>query len=111
MSRKFSPTERAELVLLYTKFDRNYALTSRAWRLRKGYSAPFPTSNNLKAMEGKLIEDGTLADRPRSGRPSVCGEEQVDAVRLAIEENPSSSVRRISQSVEMSATTNTEDAD
>ncbi|RZC31790.1 HTH 29 domain containing protein, partial [Asbolus verrucosus] len=62
--------------------------------------------NNLRKTIQYTIslfdETGSIDHRPRSGRPTVRNEENINNIQAVVENNPSKSIRKLSQQMELS---------
>ena len=69
-------------------------------RLRAKYDIKPPEYHLIKAWSNKLLETGSLFDRPKSGRPTEQGD-AIDDVEKGVNDDPKSSVRRISNKLDI----------
>ena len=73
-------------------------------RLRNRFNFEPPERRVIKNWEEKLFETGMVSDRRRSGRPNERGD-SIDDVQAAIEDNPKTSTRSLSDELNMPRTT------
>jgi transposase len=96
MSKSFrlSSPEKIEIVKWYAIYQ-NAAEVARQFENR--FDRTPPTSKNILSLVRKFDENGSVEDKPRSGRPrSVSTDENRERVRAAFEESPATSIRRAS---------------
>lgn len=93
-----SQNERIKIVLLMAKFDSSPVLVQRAWR--KEYNSTPPSDTTIRNTFSRFCETGNVADKPRSGRPSL-DEEKVQQIREHFENDSSSSIRQASRELEI----------
>lgn len=102
---RYTPKERAEIVSLYIENNRSVVSTQRAYRKKyRGRSAP--KGDTIRHLASNFMEHGSVANlqhqaRPRPGRSN----ENIEAVRQSVAENPNVSYRRRSQQLNISGTT------
>ncbi|CAF3839089.1 unnamed protein product [Rotaria sp. Silwood1] len=96
MSKSFrlSSSEKIEIVKWYAIYQ-NASEVAR--QFQNHFNRTPPTSKNILSLVQKFDETGSVADKPRSGRPrSVSTDNNRERVRAAFEENPGISARRAS---------------
>ena len=72
--------------------------------LRAKYDIEAPEHRVIKVWSNKLLETSSLFDRPRSGRPTERGD-AIDDVEKGVNNDPKSSVRRLSNELDISKST------
>ena len=102
---RHTPQERAEIVSLYIENNRSAVLTQRAYR-RKYPHRTAPTSVTIRRLASNFFEHGSVADRQQHPKPRPRrSNENIEAVRKSVAENPNVSYRRRSQQLNISGTT------
>jgi transposase len=90
-----------------TEIVKSYAIHQNAAKVARQFQNCFdrtpPTSKNILSLVRKFDETGSLQDKPRSGRPRcISTDENKERVRVAYEENPTTSQRRASLELNLS---------
>lgn len=102
---RYTPKERAEIVSLYIENNRSVVSTQRAYR-RKYRSRSAPKSDSIRRFASNFFEHGSVADRQQHPKPRPRrSNENIEAVRESVAENPDVSYRRRSQQLKISGTT------
>lgn len=91
MSRKLTLEERKFVLKKYWKTE-NAQDVIRDWCLH--FSTDPPTRLTIYRIRDKFEETGSVTDAPRSGRPTMCTEENVATVSEAFARSPQKSLRR-----------------
>jgi hypothetical protein len=90
MTSRRSLEEKIQIVILYVKFE-NCEEVRRQWKNYFDSNAPDPKT--IKHLYERFQQTGSVADLPRSGRPSTSATpERLEEVQFLIEQNPRTSV-------------------
>lgn len=73
-------------------------------RLREMYDVEPPEHRIIKLWSEKLLETGSIFDRPRCGRPTEKGD-HIDAVKESVRDEPTKSIRRMSDELNVDKST------
>jgi AraC-like DNA-binding protein len=92
------------LVEAFLKHGESPTAVIRQWKKERKNIRRTPARNTIRELIERWRETGSVTDRPRSGRPQV-GVDRVDDVRRLIEESPTTSIRRMSQTLDISRST------
>ena len=93
MAVRLTKKQRIAAVKIYYECSGNGAEGSR--RLSKQFDIPAPQGRNITNLVKKFEESGSIADAPRSGRPSTATtEEKDDGMIKALTRSPQKSSRR-----------------
>ena len=76
-------------------------------QVKEDFATQFPDTevphrNAVNRLVTKFRDTGTVADAPRSGRPTILTEDKVEEVADVMANNPRTSVRRCQQAVDLS---------
>ena len=91
-----------QIVILFSK-SQSYVQVQRDLKA-KGYKEK-PTRLTIKKVFNRFIETGSVADRPKSGRPEKFTKKQKSKIKDIYEMKPKSTLREISQQTDMSRST------
>ena len=90
---------RIEIVLMMAKLE---SPSSVRRHFQRENMSNIPSEKSIKAIYDKFIETGSVLDRERSGRPSLMTEENLDEIEEVLSTNSRTSVRRVSEEVNLS---------
>ena len=90
MSARRSLEEKIKLIILYSKYE-NYEEVRRQWK--KYFDSEPPATKKIKELFERFTQTGSVADLPRSGRPSTSTTpERLQEVQDLIAANPHTSL-------------------
>ena len=90
MSTRRSSEEKIQIIILYAKFE-NFAEVQRQWK--NYFDSEPPAKTTIRDLFDRFQQTGSVADLPRSGRPSSSSTpEMLEEARALVEENPKTSV-------------------
>ena len=96
MPRKLTLEERKFILKRYWKTE-NAQNVIRDWN--HYFNTDPPTRLAIYKLRDKFDDTGSVADAPRSGRPSVCTEQNLTTVAEAYARSPKKSLRRASAEI------------
>lgn len=102
MPRKLSFDERKFVLKTYWKYE-NAQEVIRIWN--NTFDTDPPSRLTIYQLRDKFEESGTLADAPRSGRPSVNNDDNRNLVAQSVVQSPKKSTRRRSLELDISRST------
>lgn len=95
----YSPRSRAKIIELFFRKDQSYALFVRAWKKRHGKHSNFPTQKTVCSIV-QQFRQGRLTPSPRPF--FALTEQKIQEVRAVMQGQPTLSLRRIAQQVQLS---------
>ncbi len=87
------------IVILMAKLE---SATAVRRTLQRENVSDIPTEKTIRHIYDKFLETGSVEDRERPGRPSSVTEEKKEEIVEALAKTPMTSIRRLSQEVNMS---------
>ena len=99
----FSDQQKAQCVLWYAKLENCWAVR-REYRLKYGEGRQPPSKQLIAYWVKQFRETGSLAHRPRTGRPPLAPG-KIEDIRQKYERSPKTSTRRASLQLQVSHTT------
>ena len=101
---RYTLKERAEIVSLYNENNRSVVSTQRAYR-KKYRRRSAPKGDTILHLASNFMEHGSVANPQHQARPRPRrSNENIEAVRQSVAENPNVSYRRRSQQLNISGT-------
>lgn len=95
----YSIVERAKCAVWYEWLKSNVAVQRK---FRAEFSKDAPHIHSIQKWHKALLETGSVLDKEREKKPSVCTEENVQKVQQHFEESPSTSTRQAARELQIS---------